>query len=80
MQLQDTPSVYKSRGSKFKREKIIVSCRDEHWSADLMDTSKLKKENDNVTFILVIVDIFSNFCWAEPLINKKAETVKKGFH
>ena len=79
LQLQDTPSVYKSRGSKFKREKIIVSCRDEQWSADLMDTSKLKKENDNVTFILVIVDIFSKFCWAEPLINKKAETVKKGF-
>ena len=61
LQLQDTPSVYKSRGSKFKREKIIVSCRDEQWSADLMDTSKLKKENDNVTFILVIVDIFSKF-------------------
>ena len=30
-----------------------------------MDTSKLKKENDNVTFILVIVDIFSKFCRAE---------------
>lgn len=79
LQREDTPSVFKKNSSKFKKEKIIVSCSDEQWSADLMDMSKLKAENGNITFILVIIDVFSKFAWLEPLLNKKAETVKIAF-
>ena len=73
------PSVHKQSTSKFKREKVIVSCRDEQWSADLIDMSNIKAQNDNITFILVIVDVFSKFAWLQPLLNKKAETVKSAF-
>ena len=45
--------------------------------ADLMDMSNIKSQNDNITFILVIVDVFSKFAWLQPLLNKKAETFFK---
>ena len=52
---------------------------DEQWSADLLDMSKMKTENDGISFILVIIDVFSKFSWLQPIINKKADTVKKDF-
>ena len=48
---------------------------DEQWQADLMDVSWFAKENDNVKYLLVVIDIFSRFGWAYPLTDKSANSV-----
>lgn len=40
------------------------------FQADLIDISSLKQDNDNVTFLLVIIDIFSRKIWVMPLKRK----------
>ena len=46
---------------------------------DLCDMSQLKEYNDGNTFILTVVDVFSKYGFAKPLLNKKGCTVLKAF-
>lgn len=41
---------------------------------DLIDVSKLKRENGGVTFILLAIDTFTKYAWARPLKTKSAVT------
>ena len=38
----------------------------------------LAKENDNITYLLFVIDVFSRFLWIEPLQNKTAKSVLNG--
>ena len=40
------------------------------WDVDLADVSALSKENDNIKFLLVAIDVFLRQAWVEPLRNK----------
>lgn len=40
-----------------------------------MDMSKYSKENDEVAFVLIVIDIFSKFLWMQPLKDKKGQSV-----
>jgi len=40
---------------------------------DLIDISRLKDDNDGVTFILVAIDSFTKKAWARPLKTKSAK-------
>ena len=73
---QDTASVYTPARVRFPRERIIVSARDQAWDADLADLGSLKQYNDGVTFILVLIDLLSRFCWLRPLQSKKGREVR----
>jgi len=42
---------------------------------DLIDVSNLAKHNDNVNFILTVIDIFSKFAWVYPLKNKSSKSI-----
>ena len=44
--------------------------RRRQFQADLIDISGLKRANDNVTFLLVVIDIFSRKIWVMPLKRK----------
>jgi len=35
--------------------------------------------NDGNTFLLIVVEKFSNFAWAEPLKNKTSKSILKAF-
>lgn len=63
---------------KFKRNPIVSKNIDHNWSADLIEIQN-PKFNDNYRYILMVIDILSKFGWAEPLLDKKGETVKKAF-
>lgn len=41
---------------------------------DLIDISQLKQYNDNVTFLLAVIDCYSKKAWIEPMENKSAKT------
>lgn len=72
---EDTYTLFRKAKRKFPRLKILVDRLDEQWQADLMDMSWFSKENDDVKYLLVVVDVFSRFAWVECLRNKNGRTV-----
>jgi hypothetical protein len=46
-----------------------------HHEMDLIDMSSLSKMNNQITFILNVIDVHSKFLWSRPLKNKSAESV-----
>jgi transposase InsO family protein len=58
---------------KFRNPFFIYSLR-QQIQMDLIDFSQLAKYNDQVTFLLVVIDTFSKKAWIEPMINKSAPT------
>ena len=49
------------------------------FDADLADVSNISKENDEVKYLLFVIDIFSKYLCVEPLKNKTAKEIVKGF-
>ena len=45
----------------FKTRKVMVYSKDENWQADLVDLSKLSKQNNGFKFLLVLIDVFSKY-------------------
>lgn len=64
---------------KFRTSQVIVPTKDHTWQADLVDVSALAKENKNHKFILTVIDVFSKFAWAVPLLSKSGEEIVKAF-
>ena len=47
----------------------------QHWQADLVDLSNLKIDNDGMTVLLTVIDIFMKVAWCVPLKNKSAASL-----
>ena len=56
-------------------KKVIVGGPSQLHQADLMDMSSLKEWNNGVTFLLLIIDVFSKYIWIRPLQNKSNKEV-----
>ena len=55
-------------------EKIKVPRVNYQWDGDLMDLSNIKEHNNNVTFDLVVIDVFNRYAYIRPLKSKKKKT------
>lgn len=64
---------------RFPRNKIITGGIDHVWFVDLADVSNLRTYNNNIRFLLCVVDAFSKKAFVEPLPNKRTSTVRAGF-
>lgn len=60
------------------RNPYFVYEKREQAQADLIDVSGLKEDNDDVTFLLVLIDVFTKLAWVEPLKRKTAEATLAG--
>ena len=64
---------------EFKRPKIFnpyyIYKRRDLVQADLIDISSIKNQNDNVRYLLLIIDVFSRKVWMYPLVNKTKEAM-----
>lgn len=72
-------SLHRPCRRRFKRERIMMNNIDYLWEYDLVDMTHLKKENDNVTFLLTCIDTFSKYAWVRPLKRKTAVNVNEAF-
>jgi len=79
LQGQDSYTLHKNVRKKFTRNVTYADTVDSCWQTDLMDVSSSKEENDGMTFVLIVIDVFSRYVWTVPLKNKQAETVVSGF-
>ena len=76
---QDDYSLQKPVRQSFKKAKVVVAGIDDQFDADLADVSNISNENDDIKYILFVIDIFSKYLWIEPLKNKTAKEVVKEF-
>ena len=51
----------------------------EIWVADLIDIQAFSKDNNEIKYLLTIIDIFSKFLWIVPLKRKTAVKVANAF-
>jgi len=72
---QPTYTMHKSIRKKYKRNKVLVSCIDEQWQADLNDMTSLKEFNKGYKYLLTCIDLFSKYSWAVPLKSKHAKEI-----
>ena len=79
LQKQDAFTLLQPVKYKFKRRRIITQGIDDLWDMDLADVSNLAQHNNDVHFLLVVIDVFSRYLWVEPLQNKRHETVLQAF-
>ena len=73
----------KPRKFKFSKEQIRVSGIDTIHTADLADVAGynnfMAKQNENVQFLLLVVDLFSKYLWVKKLKSKAGPEVAKAF-
>ena len=62
---------------KFTRRRVYANGIDEIWAAALVETGRFSKWNDNVCYLLMVIEIFSKFGWIELLKNIKAQSIVK---
>ena len=79
MNVQPTHNIHKYPKTRFEREPIIVESIDEQWDADLIVITDLAKFNDGYSYILVLIDLFSRFCWARVIKKKTGVEVVHAF-
>ena len=64
---------------KFPRQHVITQGLDDLWDVDLADVSNIGKYNDDIHFLLIVIDVFSKYLWAEPLKTKDHASVIQAF-
>ncbi|EFP11727.1 hypothetical protein CRE_05296 [Caenorhabditis remanei] len=77
--LEDLESftLHRPTRKRFPRLKTLASGLFTDFQADLVDMSKYKKTNNNTTFLLTVIDIYSRRLYVRPLKNKGGVEVSK---
>ena len=79
LSMQDAYTLHKPVTRRFKRRCVVVGGPNQQWQADLVDMSRLKKANNETTFLLTVIDVFSKRAWCVPLKNKSAAALVMAF-
>jgi hypothetical protein len=75
LQNQDIYTLFKNRNIHFKRSKFVSSKINRFWAIDLADMRNIKKYNNNISYLLVVIDVLSKFGWALPITDKKPSSI-----
>ena len=79
IQKQESYSLNKGLKRKFQRGRIVVEGIDDQFDIDLASLIYYADDNDGYKYLLVVIDIFSRYGWVEPLKDKTANEIVKGF-
>lgn len=63
----------------FATRRVVAYGIDDVHQADLADMSRHAQANDGVTFLLVVIDVFSKFAWVVPMKDKSNKSVVTAF-
>ena len=76
---QDAYTLHKPVRRRFKRRCVVVGGPNQQWQADLVDMSRLKQANNEITLLLTVIDVFSKRAWCIPLKSKSAAALVTAF-
>ena len=71
----DTYTLHKPARRRYPTNMVVAPSVDSNWQMDLSDVSHLAPHNDNMRFLLFIIDVYSRYLWVVPLKNKTASSV-----
>lgn len=72
---QDSYALQKQVNHRFITPRVQVSGLNDQADIDLMSVENISKYNDGVKYLLIVIDIFSRFLFARPLLNKTSQVV-----
>ena len=55
--------------------KVYVRFKDNIWAADLAEMESLSSKNQDVKYLLCVIDVFTKYAWVKPLKDDKAKVV-----
>lgn len=76
---QDTYTLHKPIRRHFKRRQVTVGGINQQLQADLIDIRNLKKYNDNVSYLLTLIDVFSRYATVYTLKDKSSHSLVSVF-
>ena len=76
---QDAYNSHKLVRKRFARRFYNTRNMDDTWELDLADLRSIKIYNDDVSYLLIVIDILSKFVWVEALVDKTGKNVANGF-
>ena len=79
LQGEDAYTLHKPARRNFTRNVTYVDNMDECWQTDLTDFQSLRQDNNQHTFILCVIDVFSKFGWAVAMKDKSSKSIIHGF-
>ena len=79
LQATDSYTLHRSVKRRFPRQKFLTSGRNYQWQADLADMTQLSKWNDNVRYLLCVIDTFSRKLYIRPVLTKNGQDVARQF-
>jgi len=79
LQGESTYGLYKPVRRNYRRRRYTVKGIDALWQADLADFKSISQWNNNFSYVLVVIDVFSKFVWVEPTKTKDAKAVLAAF-
>lgn len=71
--------LHKGVRTNFKRRRVVIKGIHDLWTSDLAEMIPYSKVNRRFKYILVVVNCFTKFAFAEPLLNKTASEVSAAF-
>jgi transposase InsO family protein len=76
---EPTYVLHRPARKRFLRSKIFAPSQHALWEADLTFFDKLKRFNENVKYLLVVIDVFSKVAAVQPLRTKSTKDVTRAF-
>ena len=58
---------------------VVVFDIDQQWVADLVEVQTLAKQNKGFRYILVVINMFSKYAWAQPIKKMTRKDVAEAF-
>lgn len=68
--------IHKPARRRFPRRRVQIRGLDDSFQADLVDLKSLSRSNNGFCYILMVINCFSKFAWAEPLKTKSGAEVR----
>ena len=79
LQTSDTYTIYIQKPGRFSRRIFMAGRPGAILCADVAYMTGLCEENDNIMFLLVVMDLFSKYLWVRPLTSLKSQYVIDAF-
>ena len=79
LKTQATYTLHRPVRKTFKRNRIQVAGLDDQWEADLVDVQGIAKYNNNIKYLLTVIDSLSKYAFVVPLKDKSSTSIVKGF-
>jgi transposase InsO family protein len=76
---QEAYILHRPARRRFTRCRTFTKRPNDLFQADLRDMSKLARYNDTCCFILTVISVFSKYAFAQPLRDKRGQTVANAF-